>query len=148
VGRAADRAGGRIPINCNLCLCWAAGNRTILKLAEVASMLYWVFFMIVLIIGARLLLRPEVRLAFRSEKDAQRRDEEQGRDGAEDGQRLPAEPRARDPEREPVTLEGALVAQLIKGGISRAQYQAAQARLAERDDERLPMSIPDEGRPA
>ncbi|MEU8240955.1 hypothetical protein AB0C07_22155 [Actinoplanes missouriensis] len=43
----------------------------------------------------------------------------------------------------PTTLEGALVVQLLGGAITRAQYRAALARLAERDDDRHPMSVPD-----
>ncbi|BEL05973.1 hypothetical protein Q0Z83_041640 [Actinoplanes sichuanensis] len=47
----------------------------------------------------------------------------------------------------PTTLEGALVTQLLQGGISRAQYQQALSRLAARDDERNPMSVPGSDRP-
>ncbi|MEV0895409.1 hypothetical protein [Actinoplanes sp. NPDC049802] len=45
------------------------------------------------------------------------------------------------------TLEGALVAQLVHGEINRTQYQAALARLAARDDERNPLSVPGNDRP-
>ncbi|GAA4976459.1 hypothetical protein [Actinoplanes utahensis] len=44
---------------------------------------------------------------------------------------------------EPTTLEGALAAQLISGEIGAAQYRVAVARLAARDEERNPMSVPD-----
>ncbi|MEU4689943.1 hypothetical protein [Actinoplanes sp. NPDC023714] len=43
----------------------------------------------------------------------------------------------------PATLEGVLVGQLVDGSITRAQYRAALSRLAQRDDERHPMSVPD-----
>jgi hypothetical protein len=47
----------------------------------------------------------------------------------------------------PTTLEGALVAQLLSGEISRFQYGNALARLAARDDKRHPMSVPGNERP-
>ncbi|MEU4428753.1 hypothetical protein AB0F81_49775 [Actinoplanes sp. NPDC024001] len=47
----------------------------------------------------------------------------------------------------PTTLEGALVAQLISGEITQAQYRIAVARLAKRDDERNPMTVPKDDRP-
>ncbi|MBB4753605.1 hypothetical protein [Actinoplanes lobatus] len=47
----------------------------------------------------------------------------------------------------PTTLEGALVAQLVHGEISRAQYQAALSQLAARDDERNPLAVPGSDRP-
>ncbi|MBB3101468.1 hypothetical protein FHR83_009197 [Actinoplanes campanulatus] len=47
----------------------------------------------------------------------------------------------------PTTLEGALVAQLVHGEITRTQYHAALAGLAARDDERNPLSAPGNDRP-
>ncbi|MEU4421578.1 hypothetical protein AB0F81_13200 [Actinoplanes sp. NPDC024001] len=47
----------------------------------------------------------------------------------------------------PTTLEGVLAAQLVGGEISQDQYRNALARLAERDDERNPMSVPGNDRP-
>ncbi|SDS61464.1 hypothetical protein [Actinoplanes derwentensis] len=41
----------------------------------------------------------------------------------------------------PTTLEGALVAQLLASQITSGQYRTAVARLAERDDERNPLSF-------
>ncbi|GIE29731.1 hypothetical protein Ait01nite_027760 [Actinoplanes italicus] len=50
-------------------------------------------------------------------------------------------------ERVPTTLEGALVAQLLRGEISRGQYHQAVGGLAARDDERNPMPLPGNDRP-
>lgn len=47
----------------------------------------------------------------------------------------------------PTTLEGTLVAQLLRGEITRRQYRLALGRLAARDDERNPMSVPGNDRP-
>jgi hypothetical protein len=47
----------------------------------------------------------------------------------------------------PTTLEGALVAELLSAEISASQYRHAVARLAARDDERNPVSVPDAGGP-
>ncbi|GIF13829.1 hypothetical protein [Actinoplanes teichomyceticus] len=46
---------------------------------------------------------------------------------------------------EPASLEGVLVAQLIRREITPAQYRHALGRLAERDDQRHPMSVPRDG---
>ncbi|WIM92863.1 hypothetical protein ACTOB_004821 [Actinoplanes oblitus] len=43
------------------------------------------------------------------------------------------------------TLEGALAAQLVRGEINRGQYQHALERLAARDDEEHPLSVPEKG---
>lgn len=40
------------------------------------------------------------------------------------------------------SLEGALTGQLLAGEISATQYRYALARLAARDDERHPLSVP------
>jgi hypothetical protein len=40
------------------------------------------------------------------------------------------------------SLEGALASQLLAGEITPTQYQRALARLAARDDERHPLSLP------
>jgi cytochrome c biogenesis protein ResB len=42
------------------------------------------------------------------------------------------------------SLEGALVARLADGEITRRQYLLAMERIAERDDERHPLAIPPE----
>lgn len=42
----------------------------------------------------------------------------------------------------PESLEGVLVAQLVGGEITRAQYLRAIERIAARDDERHPLTIP------
>jgi hypothetical protein len=42
----------------------------------------------------------------------------------------------------PSTLEGALVGQLLNGRISTAQYRREMGRLAERDADRHPLSVP------
>lgn len=49
---------------------------------------------------------------------------------------------------QPESLEGVLVAQLAADEISRRQYQRAMAKLAARDDERRPLSVPPEQGPA
>jgi hypothetical protein len=143
---------------------------------EVAAVLYLALITIVLIIGGRLLLQPEVRLArYQEQHERQPKDrassagewtDGSGQRAGGSGQRAGGgDQRAggsvqragsagnrvaggEDRAEPPRTLEGALVHELIRGGISRAQYQAAQARLAEHDDERLPLSIPDEDSPA
>jgi hypothetical protein len=66
-----------------------------------------------------------------------------GNDGGRTGDG-PADDSARST---PATLEGALVAQLLAGEISRFQYGNALARLAARDDECHPMSVPGNDRP-
>lgn len=48
---------------------------------------------------------------------------------------------------EPTTLEGALAAHLVRGEVSAATYRGTLARLAERDDERNPLSVPGDDRP-
>ncbi|KUL23512.1 hypothetical protein ADL15_45910 [Actinoplanes awajinensis subsp. mycoplanecinus] len=45
----------------------------------------------------------------------------------------------------PTTPEGTLTRQLLAGEISRPQYRQALTRLAERDDQRHPMSVPESG---
>ncbi|MEV4703011.1 hypothetical protein [Actinoplanes sp. NPDC049316] len=52
------------------------------------------------------------------------------------------------PAHEPVTLEGALVVQLVAGEISRPQYVHAMEKLAARDDERHPLAVPPDNGPA
>ncbi|MGA5298393.1 hypothetical protein ACPCHT_00610 [Nucisporomicrobium flavum] len=52
------------------------------------------------------------------------------------------------PAREPVTLEGALVTQLVAGEISRPQYVRAMEKLAARDDARHPLAVPPDNGPA
>jgi len=47
----------------------------------------------------------------------------------------------------PESLEGALVAQLVSGQISGRQYVHAIEKLAARDDERHPLSVPPEPGP-
>jgi Na+-transporting methylmalonyl-CoA/oxaloacetate decarboxylase gamma subunit len=42
----------------------------------------------------------------------------------------------------PETLEGVMVAQLSAGEISRRQYLRAMERIAARDDERHPLTVP------
>lgn len=44
----------------------------------------------------------------------------------------------------PDSLEGALVRQLATGEITRGQYRKAMARIAAREEERCPMSVPTE----
>jgi hypothetical protein len=44
----------------------------------------------------------------------------------------------------PGSLEGALVAQLTGGAITRSQYTRAMAQLAARDEARHPLSVPPE----
>lgn len=63
----------------------------------------------------------------------------EGRDGDADGKGRPAPPES---------LEGVLVAQLISGEISRAQYHRSIEGLAARDDDRHPLSVPPESGPA
>ncbi|MET8152947.1 hypothetical protein ACIBSW_35020 [Actinoplanes sp. NPDC049668] len=48
----------------------------------------------------------------------------------------------------PTSLEGALVAQLVAGEITPAQYRRAVEVLSARDDERHPMDVPPEIGPA
>ncbi|MEV4640033.1 hypothetical protein AB0J80_22055 [Actinoplanes sp. NPDC049548] len=55
---------------------------------------------------------------------------------------------AGEPAREPETLEGALVAQLATGDITRRQYVRAMEILAARDDERHPLAVPPDTGPA
>lgn len=42
----------------------------------------------------------------------------------------------------PGSLEGVLVAQLDDGEITRTQYRRAMAKIASREEERSPMSVP------
>ncbi|UQU61775.1 hypothetical protein COUCH_22315 [Couchioplanes caeruleus] len=58
------------------------------------------------------------------------------------------EPAGAAPAREPVTLEGALVTQLVAGEISRPQYMRAMEKLAARDDARHPLAVPPDNGPA
>lgn len=44
----------------------------------------------------------------------------------------------------PDSLEGVLVAQLFRGEINTAQYRRAVEGLAARDEQRHPMSVPDD----
>jgi hypothetical protein len=53
---------------------------------------------------------------------------------------VPAEPAKKSPR----TLEGALTHQLLTGEINQRQYRTEQARLAARDAERHPLSLPDD----
>ncbi|MEV0895378.1 hypothetical protein [Actinoplanes sp. NPDC049802] len=85
-------------------------------------MLFLVLSVIAVTVAAALYLVPAT--------DATEHEEKPGTDGAE-----------------PTTLEGALVAQLIRGELSPVKYRGALARLAERDDERNPLSVPGEDRP-
>ncbi|GLY08729.1 hypothetical protein [Actinoplanes sp. NBRC 101535] len=48
----------------------------------------------------------------------------------------------------PTTLEGALTGQLVRGEITRRQYRHALERLAARDDEVRPMTVPEKGDPS
>ncbi len=45
----------------------------------------------------------------------------------------------------PTTLEGALIRQLLDGEINREQYRCALERLAVRDDQQHPLSVPEKG---
>jgi hypothetical protein len=63
------------------------------------------------------------------------------------GDRDTAATEAEEQKARPTTLEGALVAQRLRGEISQAQYRNALSRLAVRDDERNPMSVPGNDRP-
>lgn len=45
----------------------------------------------------------------------------------------------------PTTLEGALAGQLLRGDINRRQYQSGLERLAARDDQEHPLSVPEKG---
>jgi uncharacterized membrane protein len=67
---------------------------------------------------------------------------EEANDGKEAG---PAKDSARAREvARPETLEGVLVRQLVDGEISGPQYRRAMRRLAERDADRHPMTVPPE----
>jgi len=57
------------------------------------------------------------------------------------GAQVAAEPQAAG-QRSPESLEGALVAQLAAGEISRGQYQRAMEQAAARDEDRHPLTIP------
>lgn len=46
------------------------------------------------------------------------------------------------PPADPESLEGALVAYLVAGAISRRQYRRAMERVAARDEERHPWTVP------
>ncbi|AEV83519.1 hypothetical protein ACWT_2922 [Actinoplanes sp. SE50] len=48
------------------------------------------------------------------------------------------------PRPEPGSLEGVLVAQLVRAEISAAQYRRAVEGIAARDEQRHPMSVPGE----
>ncbi|MCU7729442.1 hypothetical protein ODJ79_37485 [Actinoplanes sp. KI2] len=48
----------------------------------------------------------------------------------------------------PASLEGVLVAQMMAGEITVGQYRRAVERLAARDDERHPLTVPPELGPA
>jgi hypothetical protein len=61
-----------------------------------------------------------------------------GLGGEESADPVPAPRRPAPPE----SLEGALVAQLTAGDIARRQYLHAMERLAARDDERHPLTVP------
>ncbi|MFC7530082.1 hypothetical protein [Actinoplanes sp. GCM10030250] len=98
---------------------------------EVVAMVFLILLIVGLIMAAGLLLSPQTAAS------AQGQDEESVRSGQADG----------DSGFTPTTLEGVLVAQLLTGDISRGQYSKALARLAERDDERNPMSVPGNDRP-
>lgn len=89
-------------------------------------MLWLVLIMLTLIIAGGLLMWTE-------KDQLAGKDSPAGGSGAEDAGAAAV----------PTTLEGALVVQLLGGAITRAQYQAALTRLAERDDDRDPMSVPD-----
>ncbi|GIF02071.1 hypothetical protein [Paractinoplanes rishiriensis] len=53
-----------------------------------------------------------------------------------------------EPVRKPESLEGVLVAQLVAGTISPVQYRRAVERIAARDEERHPLTVPPENGPA
>jgi hypothetical protein len=95
---------------------------------EVVTLLFLICMVVTLLFLAVVLLWPQPDNSAQADGDAGT--------GKPDGKKA-----------SPTTLEGALVAQLISGEITRAQYHAAVARLAARDDERSPLTVPGDDRP-
>jgi hypothetical protein len=105
--------------------------RTTMRRREVVTMVALSIIVVLLIIATTALLWPIPDAAT------------EGEAAATDGTANDAVQR----ETAPTTLEGALVAQLLHDEITRGQYQQALGRLAARDDERNPLSVPSNGRP-
>lgn len=63
----------------------------------------------------------------------------------DDGKTPDAEPERPAAAPEPSSLEGALVASLLSHEITAGQYRRAMGRLAERDDDVHPLTVPPEG---